>query len=65
VAVSEAAPQRVEKEAEALEQKYQSDALAYAQTRSEDAQSRGDEDSKEHWQDVAAILEGDADDVDD
>ena len=64
MAASAAAPQRVEKEAEALEQKYQSDALSYAQARSEDSQIRGDKESKEHWEDVAAILGDDADDDD-
>ena len=61
MAETEAAHERVEETAKELEEKYHSDALVYARTRSEAAQTRGDQPGKNHWEDVSETLGQDSD----
>jgi hypothetical protein len=49
--------ERVEKDADALEKKYGTEAATYAETRGEAAESAGDDADKEHWEEVADTLE--------
>jgi len=47
----------VEKDADAVEQKFGQFADVYAEARSEAAQIAGHQTDKEHWQEVAATVE--------
>lgn len=59
---SESPPEPIEKDAEQLEEKYESNADVYAETRSEAAQISGDQAARDHWEEVVETLRKRSDD---
>lgn len=62
VTTSESPPEPIEKDAEQLEEKYESNADVYAETRSEAAQISGDQAARDHWEEVVETLRKRSDD---
>jgi hypothetical protein len=50
---------RLKEDVDAIEEKYGAFADVYAESRSEAAETAGDEDAKRHWEKVAAAMKGD------